>query len=190
MDDKPIKIVTIGCSPKETGHTASLLKLFTETAITSGAKIERFDLYEEHIKPFSGELGKKIKKLDHIQRALIESDGFVIATPTYWFNEPGILKNFVDNLTPLEENGFLLEGKVAGILVYSPEGGETTVLETLALTFNQMGVAIPPYALIFFRGPADKWALKDASMLARSIINEVKIQRQMLKSKAYITSGQ
>ena len=124
-------------------------------------------------------MGRKLKKLNHFQKALVEADGFVIATPTYWFNEPGILKNFIDSLTPLEENGFMLEGKVGGFIVYSPEGGETDVLENLAMTFNQMGIVLVPYSLIFYRGSQDKWALDDVKLLAKSMIQQIQAQRKL-----------
>lgn len=174
-----VKILAVNSSPQEKGHTVHLLNLFVESAEKLGAQVKRFDLYKEHIPPVTGELGKKSKKLSHLQKELVASDGFVIATPTYWFNEPGILKNFIDNLTPLEENGFLLEGKVAGFIVYSPQGGETEVLENLAMTFNQMGVTLPPYSLIFYRGvKEDDWAFDDSKLLARSMIQQIKAQRQ------------
>ena len=179
MPSLPPKLLAINSSPKESGHTAHLLKLFIDSAQALGAQVKKLDLYEEHIKPYSGILGKKLKKLNHFQKALVEADGFVIATPTYWFNEPGILKNFIDSLTPLEENNWMLEGKVAGFIVYSPEGGETEVLENLAMTFNQMGVAFPPYSLIFYRGPQDKWAIADSKLLAKSLIQQISAQKQL-----------
>lgn len=151
---KPIKILTINSSPKKGGQ------------------------YEEDINPVDGRLGQKIHKLSRLQKLMIESDGFVIATPTYWFNMPGILKNFVDNLTILEENGWLLENKVAGIIVYSPQGGEIGVLSPLAITFNHMGVVIPPYGLIFYRGKIDEHALEDIKLLAKSIKRQVEAQRR------------
>ena len=175
----PVKILAINSSPKTEGHTAHLLELFIKSAEKHGAQVKELDLYQEHIKPFSGILGKKLKKLNRFQKALVEADGFVIATPTYWFNEPGILKDFIDSLTPLEENDFMLEGKVAGFIVFSPQGGETEVLENLAMTFNQMGVVIPPYGLIFYRGPQDSWAVKDSQLLANSIIQQVEAQKSL-----------
>ena len=180
MPSLPVKILAINSSPKESGHTAHLLKLFIDSAKSLGAQVKKLNLYEEHIKPYSGILGKKPKRLNHFQKALVEVDGFVIATPTYWFNEPGILKDFIDSLTPLEENDFMLEGKVAGFIVYSPQGGETEVLENLAMTFNQMGVLLPPYSLIFYRGvKEDNWAFEDSKLLAKRMISAITAQKQL-----------
>lgn len=167
-----MKLIAINASPKPDGQTAKLLNLFVDRAKVLQTEIKLIQLYKEKIEPFSGELKKKTP-ITPIQKDLIEADGFVIATPTYWFNTPGILKNFIDNLTPLEENGFKLEGKVAGFIVYAPEGGEAPVLQNLALTFNQMGVLIPPYGMIFYRGEMDNWAIGDCKDLADRMIQTI-----------------
>ena len=73
----------------------------------------------------------------------------------------------------------MLEGKVGGFIVYSPEGGETDVLENLAMTFNQMGIVLVPYSLIFYRGSQDKWALDDVKLLAKSMIQQIQAQRKL-----------
>lgn len=185
MLKESIKIIAINASPKKNGQTTQLLNLFVENAQKFGAEIVKLNLYQAHIPFYSGKLGAKIKKLSNIQKEMVEADGFVIATPTYWFNEPGVLKNFIDSMTPLEENGFMLEGKVAGFIVYSPEGGETDVVENLAMTFNQMGVLLPPYSLIFYRGPQDKWAKKDIPLLAKNMLQQIRAQRKFKISWDY-----
>lgn len=177
MDNKPIKILAINSSPKAEGETGKLLDLFIKAAEELGIEITKINLTKEHIHPFLGILGRKLKHKSKLQKEMIDADGFVIATPTYWFNEPGVLKDFIDSLTPLEENGFLLEGKVAGFIVYSPEGGETSVLENLVMTFNQMGVLFVPYSLIFYRGEEDKWAITDIKDLAKRLKGQIDAQR-------------
>ncbi len=177
MAENLVKILAINSSPKTKGHTTKLLGRFVNSAKKLGAKVKQINLFKVHIPPVTGQLKKKVKRLTKLQKELVTADGFVIATPTYWFAEPGVLKNFIDNLTPLEENNFMLEGKVAGFIVYSPEGGETDVLENLAMTFNQMGIILPPYSLIFYRGPQDKWALEDVKLLAKNMIQQIKSQK-------------
>ncbi len=179
MDQKLIKILAINSSPKSDGHTARFLEHFEKAAKQLNAEVTHMDLYHEKIPFFSGILGKKLKRMSHVQKAMVETDGFIIATPTYWFNEPGVLKNFIDNLTPLEENGFKLEGKVGGFIVYSPEGGEIGVLENLAMTFNHMGVILPPYSFIFYRGPQDDWVMQDIKDLAKRMIVQISAQKQL-----------
>lgn len=180
-----IRLLAICASAKRGSHTERFLKKFTDAARRQGANVRVVELTARHLEPVDGRLGRKIKRLSPLQKLMVESDGFVIATPTYWFNEPGVLKNFIDHLTVLEENGFLLEGKVAGFIVYSPQGGETDVLENLAIVFNHMGVLLPPYACIFYRGPADDWALRDIPLLAKNIIQQIRAQKEQRISWDY-----
>ncbi len=180
-----IKILTINCSPKKDGNTAKLLKIFQSEADRIGLEVVPINLYEEKEDFFHGKLDQKVKKLTRVQALMSKSDGFVIATPTYWFNTPAILKNFIDNLTPLEENNWMLEGKVGGFIVYEPQGGGVEVLKNLAMTFNHMGVAIAPYSLIFYRGRQDKWALADIKLLARVMKAEVEAQKKLIDDKVY-----
>ncbi len=167
-----MKLLAINSSPKQNGQTVKLLNLFINRAKKLNVEVKRIDLYQEKIGHFSGELQTK-PKYSALQKEMLECDGFVIATPTYWFNTPGILKDFIDNLTPMEENGWKLEGKVVGFIVYSPEGGETPVLQNLAMTFNQMGALIPPYGMIFYRGKMDSWAIEDCRDLADRLVQTI-----------------
>lgn len=179
MRKEKIKILAICSSPKRMSHTDHLLNQFIKAAKSYGAEVRRIELYHTKLRSVSGRLGLRLTRATPLQKAMLESDGFAIATPTYWFNEPGILKNFIDQLTILEESGFLLEGKVAGFIVYSPQGGESDVLENLALTFNHMGILLPPYSLIFYRGPQDRWVNDDLKRLAHNMIQQIQTGKQL-----------
>lgn len=172
------KILIINASPKRKGHTAVLLEAFAKEIKKKGAKVNWIHLPREKIKAVDGRLGK-IKNLSHLLKRVLASDGIVIGTPTYWFNVPGVLKNFIDQLTILEESGFLLEGKVAGFIVYSPQGGSTNVLANLALTASHMGMVLPPYALIFDDGRGDKWVKDDIKLLAKNMILQIEVQKKL-----------
>lgn len=176
----PVRVLAINSSPKADGQTAKLLDIFTNEAKKLGLEVTVRNLYElkDQIPPFDGQLNEPAREVKGIYREIVDCDGFVIATPTYWFNMPGILKSFIDHLTILEEGGWMLEGKAAGIITYSPQGGEMGVLVPLALTLNHMGVTLPPYSLIFYRGSQDQWALDDIKLLAKSIIQQIKAQQQ------------
>lgn len=180
-----MKILTINCSPKKDGNTANLLKIFENEASQIGSEVISIHLHDEREGFFDGKLNQEIKELTKVQKMMTATDGFVIATLTYWFNTPAILKNFIDNLTPLEENNWMLEGKVGGFIVFEPEGGGAEVLKNLAMTFNHMGVAIPPYSLIFYRGKQDKWALTDIKLLARVMKAEIESQKKLIEDKVY-----
>lgn len=175
--NKSVKILAINSSPQEFGKVSTFLEQFISSIRKLEVEIKRIDLYKEPVEPITGKVEKTITRLSSLQKDLIECDGFIIATPTYWFNVPGVLKFFIDNLTTLEENE-LLEGKVAGIMVYSPEGGEFGVISTLALALNHMGVLFPPYAFLFYRGEQDTWFEKDIPLLAKNMIQLIKVQKK------------
>lgn len=175
---RPVHFLAINGSPKADGHTASLLKEFVAATDPYGI-CHVVNLFDHTIPPVTGELGVPIRGLSPLHQMMLEADAFVLATPTYWFNLPGHVKNFIDHLTVLEDNGWLLEGKVAGCVAYSPEGGGVSVLENLAVVFNHMGITIPPYGLIFDRGQGEAWVQDDILRLARSLAQQVWAHRQM-----------
>lgn len=176
---KTAKILATNSSPKRHGHTARFLEHFIKLAEKIGTEIVRRDLYQEPFHLFSGRLNRTIKHLNHLQHLMCTCDGFVIATPTHWFNEPGVLKNFLDPMTPLEENGFRLEGKFGTFIVDSPQGGEAPVLQNFVMVFNHMGVVIPPYSMIFYHGKQDTWVAQDIKDLANRMLVQIQAQKQL-----------
>lgn len=175
----PVKILALSSSPRRGGVTEKLLLRFVASAKKRGARVTTLRLYDALPEPVSGKLGKKIRKLSRLQKAVYDADGFVIFTPTYWFNVPGVLKNFIDQLTVFEENGWLLEGKVAGFIVYAPQGGETGALSALALPLNHMGAVFVPYSFIFYRDAKDRWAIRDLDLLAKNMIQQICAQKTL-----------
>lgn len=174
-----VKITTVNASPKSDGTLSTLLTQFENYAAELGVQVTTINLVHTDIPFVTGELDLALTNPLPFQKALIESDGIVIATPTYWFNVPARLKNFIDNLTILEENGYLLEGKVGGIIVYAPQGGDTTVLASLMLPLNHMGVVFPPYSAIFYRGKQDTWVDQDIKDMAKRIIVQIDAQKKL-----------
>jgi multimeric flavodoxin WrbA len=171
-----IKFVVLNGSPKRDGHTASLVVRLME-AVEPYADCERIDLYEEMIPPVSGELDVPLGEPTPVQQKLLACDAFVLVTPTYWFNMPGVVKNFIDHLTVLEDNDFMLEGKVAGCIVYTPEGGGENILQNLAMVFNHMGIVVPPYCLVFDRGDKTQWVRDEIPLMVHSLCQQVNAQK-------------
>jgi multimeric flavodoxin WrbA len=85
--------------------------------------------------------------MDKVYNALTRSHAAVFVFPTYWANVPGKLKNLVDRLTSLENNGYLMEGIVAAVVAVNQVGGGWEAASWLAATLNMMGAIIPPYAV-------------------------------------------
>lgn len=174
--EEKYKLVVLNGSPKADGHTASMAAALMDAAAVF-AECQRIDLYEEALPPVTGELDIPLGEPNSVQAKLLWCDAFVLVTPTYWFNMPAVVKNFVDHLTILEDNGFLLEGKVAGCIVYTPEGGGENILQNLAMVFNHMGIVVPPYCLIFDRGDGKKWVQEDIPLMAHSLFQQVRAQQ-------------
>ncbi|MEM0119900.1 MAG: flavodoxin family protein [Thermoprotei archaeon] len=85
-----------------------------------------------------------------VYRELLASHAAVFVTPTYWANVPGKLKNLVDRLTALENNGFQLEGIVAAVIAVNQVSGGWEAASWLAGVLNMMGALIPPYGIQVF----------------------------------------
>lgn len=77
---------------------------------------------------------------------ILRADGLALATPAYWANMSAVMKNFIEHLTPLENDGFLLEGKVAAVIAASKEneGGIEMAAMSLVVALIAMGILFSP----------------------------------------------
>lgn len=62
----------------------------------------------------------------------------------------GVMKDFIDHLTALENDGFKLEGKVAAFIAATKEneGGVEMAVMSMVTALAQMGVLIPPNSIM------------------------------------------
>lgn len=184
-----INILGINSSPHKDGATVSLLKTVLNGAKKVGAATEIIHLYDFNIKPAPGnysvdpktEIVAKMPK-DDMQKLypkIIKADGLVLATPNYWANMSGVMKNFIDRLTPLENEGFKLERKIAAFIAVSKEneGGTEMAAMSMVSALGQMGVCIPPNGIMWHPGKwvrtegADKsWAFTDAPEVGQTMV--------------------
>ena len=108
--------------------------------------------------------------------------GFLIATPVYWFGPSGLLKNFLDRLTCMEnvvelgEERPKLWEKVALLLAVQEEEGASLTLASLMLTLNHMGMIVIPYA---FYMPSNEWKGK---AFKRDVEMSCKLMLKLMKS--------
>ncbi len=109
--------------------------------------------------------------MEEIYEILLTANGFIFASPSYWFSPPGIMKNFIDRLTSLEVNGFLLEEKVFASISVAEESGGEEVSHYLASTMNEMGCILAPFSTFFInvhgRG---SWAPKELETMGRNLV--------------------
>jgi multimeric flavodoxin WrbA len=186
---KPILIIGINGSPRKTGETAKLLRMVLQSVEAHGGKTQLIHLIEKNIKPCLGCYSadpklctfpcKQKDDMGELHQLLLEADGVVFGTPTYWFAPSGLMKNFIDRLTCLEVNGFLLEGKVAGFIASAEESGGDEAMMALAETMNQMGLITPPYSTIFHSSKyKSDWALKDGDLLGKNMVQMCRIFKE------------
>lgn len=188
-----MKIIGLNGSPRRYGNTSKMLEIALETAKTLGASVERIDLYRYRIKPCAGCLSDdepvcrlpcKIRDdMEIIYRKIQESDGVIFATPVYWFNVSGVMKNLIDRITVFENmihhvGRSLVEGKVAGIIAAGNEEGGAMVVANLMITLNSMGFLIPPWSFAYYTKIGDvledKNALYDSANVGVVVVKAIR----------------
>ncbi len=177
-----MRIVGFNGSPRKYGNTARLLEAALAGARIAGAEAVRVDLYDYEIRPCLGCLSDVEEAcripcvirdgMDEIYGLIEESDGIIIATPIYWFNVSGVVKNLVDRMTAFENmihhvGRSLVEGKAAGVIAVGNEQGGAMVTANLLLTLNSMGFAIPPWGFAYYTDKGD--ALEDEAAVLDSV---------------------
>lgn len=173
-------IIGINGSPHQ-GHTRKLLNIALNEAKELGTEIEIIDLADFKILPHDGKLDPKNYQdkseddMSKLSERILKADGIIFASPTHWFNMSSLMKIFTDRLTSLEDYGFLLEGKVGGVITYGPQGGAFNNAISIVAMVNQMGMTIPPYGFIFDEGRGDDWVEKDCQLLAKNMLEQIKI---------------
>ncbi len=149
----------INASPHQ-GTTLQISSKVAQLLAGKGFRVSVLDLYRLNIGECLGCFSVAPEKctypcvvsddMDRVYRALIDSHAAVFITPTYWVNVPGKLKNLVDRLTSLENNGFLLEGLIAAVIAINQVNGGWEAASWLAGVLNMMGALIPPYGIQVF----------------------------------------
>lgn len=160
-----VKILLINGSPRKYGSSMLLLNVAEKGVLDAGGVVEKINIYDYSIKPCIGCVSDEqrvcrypciIEDDDYnmLAKKMLDSDGFIISTPVYWYSVSGVLKNFIDRLTSLENmiihsGRSLLEGKVAGFIATGNDSGVIYTIGYLMTVFNSMGVHIPPWALAY-----------------------------------------
>jgi len=199
---KKILIIGINGSPHKNGTTVMALNRVLESSKKHGADIKIIHLIDKKINPCRGCYSEDPRlckypcnvkdDMQEILKLMIRADAFVFASPVYWFNMSGLMKNFMDRLTSLATRGYKLEGKVGVFVAASKEdeGGKVLASIIMASTMNHLGLLIPPYSIIFYPGKEETvekgkdvwidWELKDSKLIGKNI---VKLCEFLKKSK-------
>jgi len=100
-----MKIIGIIGSYRKNGNTDTAVRKVLEGAMDQGAEVEAIYLKDYEIKDCNGCEGCKISfecviqdDMQKIYTKILEADGIVIGSPTYFYNVTGIIKNMIDRL--------------------------------------------------------------------------------------------
>ena len=145
------RILAFAGSTRQDSVNKKLVRIAAQGATDVGALVAFIDLKDLPLPLFDEDLElqhghpeacKKLKKL------LIESDGFLIASPEYNSSISAVLKNAIDWATrpaPNEAPLAAFKGKVAGIMAASPGGlGGIRGLMHLRSILGNIGVIVLP----------------------------------------------
>jgi len=182
-------ILFINGSPRKSGNTVRYLKAIMKGAEKERAKVELIHLIDFKILPCLGCYSnfpksctfpcKQRDDMEKLYPLLLKAQGIVLGSPSYWFSVSGLVKNFIDRLTSLENNGFLLEEKIFAAVSCAQESGGDEVTHYLISTFNEMGCIIPPFACPFFNEKSKgTWQKKELEILGRNIVRLSKVVKK------------
>lgn len=210
MINKP-RVLIISSSPRKYGSSTQLAYIASMGIIDAGGIPEFIYLYEHDIKPCIGCVSDNTKycrypclinddDFNEIASRLIQSDGFIISTPVYWYAPSGLLKNLIDRLTSLENmiihsGRSLLEGKVCGFIATGLDSGVMSTISYLMIVMNSMGVVIPPWSMAYTHVDdvtRDENALKDAynvGYLVTEVIKALKTHGRHIGYKPDVDIG-
>lgn len=191
-----VYIVGFNGSPRKYGNTFKMLKVALLAAEREGARTRLINLYDCDIRPCLGCLTDEQTSCRYpcvidddmkwIYDEILKADGIIIATPVYWYNVSGPVKNFIDRLTAFENMICLgdkswVEGKVAGVIAVGNDSGVIEVIANLFAVLNCMGFIIPPWALAYKNTmkslDEERDRLLDAANVGRCLTIMAKIAR-------------
>lgn len=192
----PVKVIGFNGSPRKYGNTFKLLSIALNSARRHGAEVELIHLGDLTIKPCLGCLSDVQEAcrypcvidddMKEIYDKVLSANAIIIATPIYWYQPSGLVKNFVDRLTALENMIWIsgrswVEGKVAGVLAVGNDSGEMLVVSALTTTLITMGFVIPPFAIACFNENRD--VLEDESTVldAMNVGRSVALMAELMK---------
>jgi multimeric flavodoxin WrbA len=203
ISKKPLVLVIIG-SPRKYGSSTQLAHVALKGVEDTGGRAEMIYLYDYDIKPCIGCASDNVKycrfpcvidddDFNEIGEKIAESDGIIIVTPVYWYAPSGVLKNFIDRLTGMENMIFhgsrsLLEGKVAGFIATGLDVGTSMTIAYLMFVLNSMGVIIAPWGMAYSHMEdvtKDEKALRDAYNVGLLVVETIKAVKSYDKPIGY-----
>ena len=156
-----IKILGINGSPRKDGNTRLMIETVLESAKKEGAETTLIHLIDYPISFCLGCYSKDKRlctpevfksALPKIYEELTSSHAYIFGTPVYWFSISGLMKNFIDLLTALENTQTILENKIVSCVISIEEDGAVNAASQILIPLNFMGILIPPFAITYAKG--------------------------------------
>jgi multimeric flavodoxin WrbA len=186
-------IIGVNGSPHTDGVVHELLSLVLDAAASEGSETRLINLYElesirvrgHYSKDPASEIPANAPQDDitALYPEILRADGIVFGTPVYWANMSAVMKDFIEHLTPLENAEDTLLGKVAAFIAASKEneGGVEMAAMSMVAPIAQMGMLIPPNAVMWYpskwasaRNEHTSWAREDAPIVGRNMVKLIK----------------
>ncbi len=160
-----VRILGINGSPRKYGNTFKMLYVALSAVRDLGGEVKLIHLYDYNIKPCIGCVSDNIlacrypcvieDDMKKIYDMILECDGFIVATPVYWYSPSTLVKSMLDRLTAFENMIYIdgrswLEGKVCGIIAVGNDSGTIQTISLMYSVLNSMGALIPPWALAYY----------------------------------------
>ena len=146
-----MRIVGISGSPRKAGNTEFLLNEALAIAAERGFQTDRL-LCSELAVDFCNDCGdcskgKPCPKEDDMpkfQRAMLEAEGIIVASPVYFGNVTAQLKAVFDRTIPLRRQGFKLRNKIGCAIAVggSRNGGQEKTLESIHAWMHIQGMIV------------------------------------------------
>ena len=194
--DKPF-ILGVNGSPHTDGIVAELLASVLRAAEKEGAETRTLNLSSLSMVPTEGHYSEDPSSeiienaprddITDLYPEILRADGLVLATPVYWANMSAVMKHFIEHLTPLENDGFLLEGKIGAVIAASKEneGGVEMAATAVVVPLIEMGLLFPPNSVLWYpahwataREEHSNWAKEDAPKVGRNMVKLISLLRQ------------
>ena len=183
-----IKVLGINGSPRKDGNTSLLINTVLEIVKKEGAETNLIHLVDYPISFCIGCYSKDKnlcnpevfkEMLPKIYEELVSSHAYVFGTPVYWFSISGLMKNFIDLLTALENIQKILENKVASCVISYEEDGAINAASQIIIPLNFMGVLIPPFAITYARGnlflKENEDTIKELEIIGKNLVKFARI---------------
>ncbi len=144
-----MNIVALNGSPRGTGsNTLHLLEAAMEGAAAAGAEVQYFDITRQDIRYCIGcakcyETGSCIFEDDYddILKAMLEADGFLVASPVYINSITAQLKTLIDRMADVVHCQ-KFRGRYAAFLTTGGGGGTDCVLDYLGNAWQVFGADV------------------------------------------------